>query len=354
MKLTMQNLPRLCELLAKGEVEIVAFSGAGEQASLMSESVNQIKNNLSAIFEKTNTTLETNIVNGDEINDESLLENIFAIQPMFADKNVIVVHNLKPNVAEAFLTKCLAFNETIDEQNNNIVLLWTNAIIKKSTKKTAIEGSSQIAIIDCYADNNSTIETLAKTLIKQNGFEIFAPAMQLLIESCKGNRFYLQNELEKLFTYKFAEKKITLGDVELLVVEGGVDNAFNKCDEILLLDPDKLEKIFENIKCSKGSDGQISSLIFILKNNLMFLRSMWLAAKQSGTGVEDQLKAELSKNRAFFLKIDIVRAQLKIWSFNKINIFLVKLAELEIASRQNYSISNTIAENLFFEESLQT
>jgi hypothetical protein len=133
------------------------------------------------------------------------------------------------------------------------------------------------------------------------------------------------------------------------VLDGSVYNVFEKCDEILTLNIDAVNFIIQKIISQKGYEGQLSSIIHLLKNNLMFLKSIIINAKANHTSLDEELKNELAKNRAFFLRINTVREQLKIWNLQKINQFLIDLANTEFLCRKNYAFSNIIMEGFLIQ-----
>ena len=339
MKLTTNNVKKICDVLLSESLSVLVLSGSSEEAGLMNHLANDIKKQILSVFDTKEISYETSIVNADEFNDESFILNEFNTESMFMDKRIVIVNNIKPQIAEQFY----AFIK--DKKSQNIIIMWTNGAIKKSVKKTAIEDSKEMIIVDCYSDSISTIKSFAKQIIQENEFTIDDYSLDVLIESCKGNRFNVKNELDKLMIYKIQDKKIIPQDVIELIFDSANDNVFEKCDEILMLEIKSIDSILGKIISNKGYSGLIANLIPLLKNNLMFLRNILLNTKKNNSTIEDELKLELSRNKAFFLKIDIVRKQLKIWSLGKINNFLIRLAEVEVMARKNHKISNAIVEH---------
>ena len=95
----------------------------------------------------------------DEIlRDNSLLNNEIINLSLFNDKKIIIINNITD--------KSLSLIETIINQDNCIICLFSGSLEKKSKLRKLFEKEKKLGLIACYEDNEITLRNYIKKYLK--------------------------------------------------------------------------------------------------------------------------------------------------------------------------------------------
>ena len=126
---------------------------------------------------------------------------------------------------------------------------------------------------------------------QQQGFKVDADAARELVDSLGADMMLVSNELEKLTLYVAEKKRITLGDVETMVLAAKQRNLYELTDAISAKDPARsLQVLSALLSSGDGEEAAIGHLymlartfkqmLVVLERNVRDSRAIWQALWQ--------------------------------------------------------------------------
>lgn len=252
------------------------------------DKISDIKNGFSSDFQTISYDLEEDSIYTlcDELTTVSLFD-----EPIF----VIVKGSeqlLLPKNERAFLTLLKAMN--VKDSKDVLILLFLSAV---DGSGSAFKKLKQFAtVIECRLKNVVLSEYIQKKAADQ-GFEIEAAAVSLL-ESYTTSAMKLHNDLQMLFCYCWAEKKITRQDVLQMISSPLEDNVYALMDYVLAGNKKWMMKGLKDLKLKSV---QPSTLISLLLNKFQEMYNVQVLLK---SGLKQSALADLlgvSPGRAYYM-----------------------------------------------------
>lgn len=148
-----------------------------------------------------------------------------------AQKRLVVVKNLMSNKkSKEVLQEIADYLAPKNFKTDNIIIFWENKQIKSGVlfnklKKVA-DKTEKFDLLD-----NLQLTKWVKKEIKDQKGQIDLPALRLLIEMVGNNLWQMNNEIDKLVSYK-GNKEITKEDVELFVRAKFDEDVFHLTDAL--------------------------------------------------------------------------------------------------------------------------
>lgn len=171
--------------------------------------------------------------NLEENSIKTVIEDLDTVS-LFGEK-LVIVHNIDKLDDQEMLIKYL------NNPSNNTLILTSNTELDKRKKITKIlkEKTKYKEFLNYNVEN----------IIKENleDYKMSNMTINLLISYCSNNLLRIENELEKLKTYKFEEKEITEKDIENLVKKSFDATIFDLIDSINSNNKDKIFKIYNEL-----------------------------------------------------------------------------------------------------------
>ena len=169
-------------------------------------------------------------------------------------------------------------------------------------------------------------------------------SINLIVQRCNGDRINLYNELQKIENYSKNKKKIDIEDIfkltnlsENLNLNELVDNALAK----------NLKKTLYilNENNFAPEDSILILRIFLMKLKRLLKIKTQLKIKNNVENVINNFKPPI-----FWKEREILKKQVGILSYQKINDLIVKTNNLELTLKKNPSISTNIITNFIIEQ----
>lgn len=217
-------------------------------------------------YDLSETEIERVIEDLDTYNFLSSKKGVVATNASFLSTDKIkseVEHNLK------------ALEKYIENPNpDNILIFVVNSLDKRKKIVTTLL-------------NNATLiekELNLKELIQERleEYKVDSKTQNYLIDYCGNNNERVLNEIEKLKTYKLAEKEITISDINEVVIRNMEDNIFNLVDNILKGNKQKVFAAYQDLLL-QGE--QPASILSKLANKIRLIYQVKVLAK---VGKSDQ------------------------------------------------------------------
>lgn len=267
-------------------------------------------------YDLTETPIEQVIEDLDTISLFSKRKGIVAHQAIFLSGEkgkTEVEHNLK--VFEKYL---------LNPNPENILILVTDTIDKrKKIVSTLLEKATilekEISLNDILKDKISDYKIDKKTL-------------DFLISYCGNNKERVLKELEKLKTYKWEEREITITDIKETVSRNIEDNIFSLVDSILNGNKKDSFVMYQNLLLHGE---QASSILSKLANKIRLIYQVKILAKE---GSSDQ---EIGKKLSVHpYPVKLAREASYKYSEGMLLEYLQKLAQVDLSMKQGNTIAN--------------
>ena len=202
-----------------------------------------------------------------------------------------------------------------------------NELTPRSPVRKLVETSSAGAAIACYADNETTLNTLIDKMFKKNGKIINSNAKAYLISNLGPDRMVANNELEKLITYMGDIEQITLDDVTLAVGDSGALSI----DEIVYAAASGKQALLEKNLTRAFLEG--TPPVLLVRAAIRHFQKLHLASSYIQRGQSSEQAIKYIKPPIMFFFTQQFKQQLDTLSKNKIERVLATLIKAEISCK---------------------
>lgn len=205
-----------------------------------------------------------------------------------------------------------------------LVVLEAGELGPKSALRLLCEKAGNAAALPCYVEDERDLGRLIRETLQAEGLGIDADAAALLAAGISGDRLRARSELEKLATYKGADRSpVTAQDVRAVCGEAGA----------LALD--------DLVYAAAGNDGaralktygQLTEegvpFVMVLRALQNHFRRLHLVRAHMEEGQAQDVAIKKLSPPLFFKQEPAFRAQLQRWSPGGLSAVLHRLAELE-------------------------
>ena len=236
--------------------------------------------------------------------------------------------------------------EEIVKKNPEEVILIVNGgtLEKRSKLRSFFEKNKLTVCVPFYEDNAQTLSTITSQFFRENNIQISQQIINLIVGRSRGDRQNLKNELEKIKNFSQNKKKIEIEDIL------------------------KLTNLAENYSVSELIDSCLSKnkkkTINVLNENnysqedcILITRTMLIKTKRLVRLCKEQAKinnldATIAgfKPPIFWKDKEIIKQQIKNWSYNKAKSLLYEINEVELLIKKNPLNSINILSNFIIEK----
>ena len=263
----------------------------------------------------------------DEIvkNQKSIIDEINNVS-LFEDKKILFIENATEKIFSIV-------NQIIEDIRDNKLIIFAEALDKKSKLRNFFEKTENAAAIACYEDNEISIKNILMKRLKS--FQGLTPEnINLIIENSNLDRVKLNNELNKIILY--FDKKI-------------IDN--EKLHELLDI---KINEDFNHLKDAALSGDRaktnrlLSETIIENEKNVLYINIINQRLNKLYEVLENSKLSNLSnainkmKPPIFWKDKPMFLNQSKKWSAAKIRNIINKSYNLETEIKSNASINKNI------------
>jgi len=271
-------------------------------------------------------------------NKEIFFTNILS-KSFFENEKLILVNRATDKITEIV-------EEIIEKDVDGIVLILNSSVLEKKSKLRSLFEKKKIAIcVPFYEDNNQTLAAIISQFFRDNKISISQQIINLIVGRCRGDRQNLDNELEKIKNYAQNKKRVEIQDIF------------------------KLTNLAENYSASELIDSCLSKnkkkTINILNENnysledcILIIRTFLIKSKKLSKLCKEQL---ITKNLdatvagfkppIFWKDKEVVKQQIKNWSYNKAQNLTYEVNEIELLIKKHPQNSMNILSNFIIEKS---
>ena len=271
-------------------------------------------------------------------NIENFLNSI-STKSFFENEKIIVIKNATDKLKEMI-------NEIYELQNSDItVILFSDLLDKKSKLRNFFEKTNNVICIPFYPDEHKNLNMIANNFFKKKDIKISQQTINLIIDRANQSRQHLNSELQKIENFAFSKKEIKDVDIIKLTNLGKNYEISELVETCLAKNQNKLLKIMNENHFS-NEDVILILRIFLIKTK----RLLNLALNSKPNKNFDEA---ISKFRPpiFWKEKPYVKQQLINWSESKLKKLINEINEIELLSKKNSQISQSLLLNFIFENS---
>ena len=271
-------------------------------------------------------------------NTENFLNSI-STKSFFENEKIIVIKNATDKLKEII-------NDIYELQNPDItVILISDLLEKKSKLRNFFEKTNNVICIPFYPDEHKDLNMIANNFFKKKDIKISQQTINLIIDRANQSRQHLNNELQKIENFALNKKEIKDVDIIKLTNLGKNYEISELVETCLAKNQNKLRKIMNENHFS-NEDVILILRIFLIKTKRLL--NLILNSKPNKNFDE-----AISKFRPpiFWKEKPYVKQQLINWSESKLKKLINEINEIELLSKKNSQISQSLLLNFIFENS---
>ena len=297
-----------------------------------------IKEFIKKLLKEKNNNIEILSMYEKEILDnEENFYNLIYSGSLFSKEKIITIYD----ATDKIINKISSVYDKYPE--NVFLLLFSEALEKKSKLRNFFETKEKTICVPCYSDNEKDLEIIAQSEFKKNGISISRESMNLLIEKSNADRNNLRNEIEKIKSYSINKKKLELDEIKSLINFSGEYKSDNLVNECLCGNILQYKKIIPELYV--GAVNQVL-LLRILGNKIK--RLLKIKEQENKSNNLDNL-INSSKPAIFWKEKPFIKKQLSIWNLNDLKKVIYEVNNTELLCKKNPQISKFIFINFFSE-----
>ena len=271
-------------------------------------------------------------------NKENFLNSI-TTKSFFENEKIIVIKNATDKLKEII-------NEIYEIENSDITIILNSDLLdKKSKLRNFFEKTKNVICTPFYPDEHKDLNIIANNFFKKKNIKISQQTINLIIDRANQSRQHLNNELQKIDNFALSKKEIKETDIIKLTNLGKNYEISELVETCLAKNHNKLLKIMNENHFS-NEDVILILRIFLIKTK----RLLNLALNSKPNKNFDEA---ISKFRPpiFWKEKPYVKQQLINWSESKLKKLINDINEIELLSKKNSQISQSLLLNFIFENS---
>ncbi len=267
-------------------------------------------------------------------NDENFYNFIYS-GSLFSNKKIITIYNS----TDKLISK---ISDIYEKKTQGVLLiLFAEALEKKSKLRAFYEKNKETACIACYLDNERDLGIIIQSELKKNNIVLSRESINLLIERSNSDRNNLRNEIDKIKSYALGREKIDIEEIKSLINFSGDYKSDILVNECLCGNTLQYKKIISELYV-----GSINYVLFFRILSGKVHRLLKIKEQNSETNNIDIL-LNSSKPPIFWKEKPMVKKQLLIWKLNDLYKIISEINDTELLCKKNPEISNNIFFNFF-------
>lgn len=275
---------------------------------------------------------ESDFLNNIENFKEEILNKSF-----FDEEKLIIIKRISDKI---FLT----IDEIISKKIEGIsIILIADMLDKKSKIRNMFETNINTVCVPFYEDTNQSLKIILLEFLKKKKINLSNEAINLIIGKANGSRIHLKNELRKIEEFALNKKTISINEITKLI------NIFENYSHQELVNSSLTKSKNKIIKIFNENNFTSEDCIIILRTLLAKLKRLLIIKKKTLLDDDIDKSIDTFKPTIFWKEKEIVKEQIKILSYQKIQEILLRANEIELLSKKNPILSTTITTNFLIE-----
>jgi len=293
------------------------------------------------IEKKFKKNYSKNIYNYEEneiLNNEENFFNDILSRSFFENKKLIIINRTSDKIKNLI-------EEIFEKKITDLtIILNANILEKKSKLRSFFEKNKETICVPFYAENNQTLVIIVNNFFKKNKIPISQQAMNLIVERCRGDRQNLNNELDKIQSFMKNKKTIEINDLLKLT------NLAENYDVSELVDNCLAKNKKKIINILNENNYSLEDCILIIRTFLIKSKRLLKLSQKSleKNNIEEAISS--FKPPIFWKDKEIIKQQIKNWSYDNIENLIFKINEIELLIKKNSNNSINILSDFIIEQ----
>ncbi len=291
------------------------------------------------IEKKFKSEFNENIFNYDEneiLKDENKFFDQILTKSFFEKQKLILISRTTDKLLKVI-------KEIIERKIEDVVFVFISEKLEKKSKiRYFFEKEKNLVCVPFYLDTYQSLSYLANNFFKKLKINVSQEITNVIIERSNYDRLNLSNELNKIQYYAKDKQKITLENVIKLTNLTENNNISELVDFCLAKNERKTLRIINENNFS--SDDSIL-IIRTFQNKVKRLMNLKEEINKNNN-IENVIST--FKPPIFWKDKEVVKLQIKIWSYEKIQKLLNTINDAELSIKKNYENSIKILLNFIF------
>ena len=253
--------------------------------------------------------------------DPARLADEAAALSMMGGRRVVRVRGAGNGLAPLFET-FLA-----DQPGDALVVVEAGDLAKSAALRKLFEDDEAAAALPCYADTNASLEELVREALRAQGLSIAPDALEDAVSRLGSDRGVSRRELEKLALYCKGQKSVSLEDVRAVMGDEAEARSEEASDAAGGGDFARLDLALERLWTADMAPAMV------IRGALGHFQRLALVKEKTMRGEDVTQAMKQLRPPVHFLRENSFKAQLRVWSGEKLNDALDMLLEAETLSR---------------------
>ena len=255
-------------------------------------------------------------------NEEDFFNKVLS-KSFFENEKLILVNR----VTDKFK---VIIEELLDKKVDDLtIVLNATTLEKKSKLRSLFEKDKNLVCIPFYEDNNQTLSAMINKFFRDNNLSISQQSINLIVQRSRGDRLNLKNELEKIKSFTINKKKIEVEDLLKLTNLSENYSASELIDSCLSKNKKKTINILNENNYAL-EDCILIIRTFLVKSKRLLKINEMLKDKKNIDEVISTFKPPI-----FWKDKEIVKTQIKNWSYINVESLIFKINETELLIKKN-------------------
>ena len=271
-------------------------------------------------------------------NQEIFFNNIFT-KSFFENEKLITISRVSDKIKDII-------EEILEKNTEGLVLILNAGLLEKKSKiRSLFEKNKNLVCIPFYEDNSQTLSTIASKFFRDKKIPISQQSINLIVQRCRGDRQNLNNELEKIESFTKNKEKINVEDLLKLT------NLAENYSVTELVDSCLSKNKKKTLNILNENNYSLEDCILIIRTFL--IKSKRLLKLRKEISEKSDIEAVISsfKPPIFWKDKEVIKLQIKNWSYRGIQNLISKINETEFLIKKNSTSSINILANFIIEES---
>jgi len=270
-------------------------------------------------------------------NEEEFFNNILS-KSFFENEKLIIVNRATDKIKNII-------EEIIEKKIIDLtIVLNANILEKKSKLRSFFEKNKETVCVPFYAENNQSLIQIINNFFRKNKISISQQAVNLIVERCRGDRLNLNNELQKIESFTKNKSKIEIKDIIKLT------NLAENFSISELIDGCLAKNIKKTINILNENNYSLEDCILIIRTFLIKSKRLLKISKMfmEQNNIDNVISS--FKPPIFWKDKEIVKQQVKNWSYKSIEDLIYKISDVELLIKKNSNISINILSDFIIEQ----
>ena len=275
---------------------------------------------------------------GDILNNKEAFFNNILSKSFFEKEKLVIISRASDKIKDII-------EEIIEKSIEDLfIILNANMLEKKSKLRSYFEKNKETISIAFYEDNNQTLSAIMSSFFRERKIPVSQEVINLVVLRSRGDRQNLNNELSKIESFVKNKNKIEIKDLLKLTNLAENYSVSELVDNCLAKNKKKTINILNENNYSQDDCILIIRTFLIKSKKLLKLSRQFTITKN----IDDIISS--SRPPIFWKDKDIVKQQIKSWSFNNTEKLVYKINNIELMIKKNSTNSINILSNFILEQ----